>query len=102
MQNKTGLAAVLLALALAGASAANAKPGDAEVEKAIGAASAALKKADSVGFAWRDTGKLIKSAQAAADKGDTAQAMALAEQARKQGESAYQQYLDQRNAGPRF
>ena len=102
MRNKTGLAAVLLVLAAAGAIAANAKPSDADVDKAITAATAALNKADSVGFAWRDTAKMIKSAEAAASKGDTAKAMALAEKARKQGESAYQQYLDQRNAGPSF
>ena len=102
MRNKTGLAAVALVLAATSASAADAKPVDAEVEKAISDATAAFKKADSVGFAWRDTGKMITEAQAAAGKGDAARAMTLAEKARKQGESAYQQYLDQRNAGPRF
>ncbi len=102
MRIKTGLAAVLLVLAAGSTFAADAKPADAAVEKAITDAAAAMKKAESVGFAWRDTGKMIKAAQAAAEKGDTAKAMALAERARKQGESAYQQYLDQRNAGPRF
>ena len=102
MRIKTGLAAVLLVLAAGSTFAADAKPADAAVEQAITDAAAAMKKAEAVGFAWRDTGKMIKAAQAAAEKGDTAKAMALAEQARKQGESAYQQYLDQRNAGPRF
>ncbi len=102
MRIKTGLAAALLVLAAGSTCAADAKPADAAVEKAISDAAAAMKKAESVGFAWRDTGKMIQAAQAAAEKGDTAKAMALAEQARKQGESAYQQYLDQRNAGPRF
>ena len=102
MRNMTGLAALLLFLAAAGPFAANAQAAKADVDKAITQASAALKKADSVGFAWRDTGKLIKEAQAAAEKGDSEKAMALAVAARKQGEAAYQQYLDQRNAGPRF
>ena len=102
MRNKFSLAAVMLALAVASTAAANARPVDAEVQKAISDATVALKKADSVGFAWRDTGKMIKAAEAAAQKGDKAKAMALAEEARRQGESAYQQYLDQRNAGPRF
>ena len=102
MRIKTGLAATLLVSAALTAFATDTKPTEAAVEKAIDDAKAAMKRADSVGFAWRDTGKMIMAAQAAADKGDMARAMELAEQARKQGESAYQQYLDQRNSGPRF
>ena len=88
MRIKTGLAAVLLILAAGSTHAADAKPTDAAVEKAISNATAALKQAESVGFAWRDKGKMIWAARATAEKGDTARAMATAEQPRKQGESA--------------
>lgn len=68
-------------------------------EKAITSADAARKKAASVGGEWRDTGKLIKKARAAAEKGDYEKAVKLANTAKMQGEAGYQQAMDQKDAG---
>ncbi len=61
-------------------------------ELAIKAAKEALKKAEAVGFAWRDTGKLIKKAEEALKKGDEKTALKLANKARFEGEAALRQY----------
>lgn len=63
-------------------------------------ATSAIDKAQSVGFEWRDSRKFLSSADTAAKGGDYTKAMQLAMQAKSQGEMAYQQYLDQKNAGP--
>ena len=65
---------------------------EAEAQQAINAAVAANKKADSVGFEWRDAGKFIKDAQAAAKDGNFDEAVKLANKAKSQGDLAYQQY----------
>jgi hypothetical protein len=62
-----------------------------EALNAIMAAKTANKKAKSVGYEWRDTGKFIKKAQAAADKGDNAKAIKLANKAKTQAELAVKQ-----------
>ena len=62
-----------LALAMAGLSAGSLQAGDvkaAEFSAAIEKAETARKKAASVGGEWRDTGKMIKKAKAAAKNGD--------------------------------
>jgi len=59
---------------------------------AIKAAKEAYKKALAVGYAWRDTGKIIKKAEAALTKGDEEKALKLANKARFQGEAAVRQY----------
>jgi len=97
---KTMSLAAVLALLLSGAAFGSSV--DPAVQRAIQAAIEANERADSVGFQWRDSAKMIKQAEAAAEKGDNATALELAETARKQGELGYQQYLDQRNAGPHF
>jgi hypothetical protein len=81
---------------------AGPQPAAAEVQKAIEEASVAVKKADEVGFAWRDSEKMIKDAKAAQEKGDGATALKLAKKAKTEGDLGYQQYLDQKNAGPRI
>ncbi len=58
---------------------------------AIAAAKAANKKAASVHYEWRDTGKLIKKAEAALKAGNDAEAIKLANKARRQAENAYAQ-----------
>lgn len=68
-------------------------------DAALAAAKAAQKKAASVGGEWRDTGKIIKEAEAEAEKGDFAAAIKLADKARFQGEMGYQQAMSQKNAG---
>lgn len=57
-----------------------------EAAQAIAAAKAAMKKASEAGGLWRDTGKILKKAEAAAAAGDKAKAVKLATQARRQAE----------------
>ncbi len=75
---------------------------DAEVDSAIAEAAAAIEKADSVGFAWRDSNKILKQAKAAAADGDRDTALALAGEAKFQGEAGYAQYEANKDAGPTF
>jgi hypothetical protein len=63
----------------------------AAAEAAIAAAESARKKAASVDGEWRDTGKMIKKAQAALKAGDSAKAIKLAKKAEKQGKLGYEQ-----------
>ncbi len=95
------LAVLFLASVLGSVSCAAQEPkaDAASFEEAVTAAEAARKNAASVGGEWRDTGKLIKKAKAAAEKGEYAKAIELAETARKQGELGYQQAMDQKNIG---
>lgn len=59
---------------------------------AIANAKAEMKKASSLGYLWRDTGKILKKAEAAAKKGDESKAVKLANEARSQAEMAVKQY----------
>lgn len=70
-----------------------------EAEKVIAAAETAQQKAASVGGEWRDTGKIIKQAKAAAKAGDEAKALQLAETAKQQGELGYAQAMAEKDAG---
>jgi chitodextrinase len=90
-----------IALALTGLVAGTAQAGDeaAQFKQTIEKAEASKKKAASVNGEWRDTGKLIKKAQAAAKKGDYANAINLANTAYRQGELGYQQAVEQKDAG---
>lgn len=63
-------------------------------------AEAAVQKSAEIGFEWRDVSKLIGQAKMAAANGDLERAIKLAIQAKRQGELAYQQGLDQQDAGP--
>jgi nucleoid-associated protein YgaU len=60
-------------------------------EQAIADAKSALAEAQSMGVAWRDTGKMIKAAEAALSAGDEAKATELADEARRQSENAMAQ-----------
>lgn len=64
-------------------------------QEAIASAKAALKRAQDEGYAWRDTGDLIKKAEAAAGEGKYDQAIELANEARRQSELAIQQKYDE-------
>ena len=90
-----------IALALTGLGAGSAQAGDdaAQFKQAIEKAEAAKKKAASVKGEWRDTGKIIKKAKAAAKKGDYGKAIKLAHTAYRQGELGHQQAVEQKNAG---
>lgn len=63
-----------------------------ETLKAIDEAKAALSKVEKVGFAWRDTSKLIKKAEEAAKSGSDNVATKYAEEAKVQAELAWEQY----------
>ena len=73
---------------------------DAEAfEQSLQAAKAAQKRAASVKGEWRDTGKLIKKAQAAAKEGNYEKAIKLADEARRQGYLGHRQAINQRDVG---
>lgn len=66
------------------------------------AVASAVKKANSVGGEWRDTGKMMKQAKAAAEKGDFAAANKLLDKAKFQAEVGYQQAMAEKTAGPHY
>jgi len=90
-----------IALALSGLAAGSALASDdaAQFKQAIEKAEMAKKKAASAKGEWRDTGKIIKKAKAAAKKGDYASAIKLANTAYRQGELGYQQAVEQKDVG---
>ena len=59
------------------------------------AADAARKKAASMNYEWRDTGKILKKAKEAAGKGDYKTAEKLATKAKMQGDMAVVQANEQ-------
>lgn len=63
-----------------------------EVTAAINAAQASAAQAAKVQNEWRDTGKLIKKAEAAEKAGDYAKALKLADKANQQGQEAAAQH----------
>jgi hypothetical protein len=73
----------------AGEAAAKASP---EAAAAIASANAAIKAAKANKWIWRDTEKFAKEAQDAADKGDSATAIKLANKAKAEAENAIAQY----------
>lgn len=84
-------AAVVLSLGLLAGCATTPDDNSAAASQAISDAKAANAEAAAMGFEWRDTGKLIKDAQAAFDAGDYDKALALANQAQAQAEEAQRQ-----------
>jgi len=73
-----------------------------DVKSAINAAKAAQKEAASLGFEWRDTGKIIKKAEAAAKNGKNQKAIELANKITQQLASVRKQAAIAKAAGPRF
>lgn len=100
------LGALLLALGgcatNGGGDAGMAANGDADAANAaIKAAEAAIKKSAGANGEWRDAKKkILKSAKAAASKGDYKKAIKLADYAKFQGEMGYEQAMGQKEAGP--
>lgn len=62
-----------------------------DVEQAIAAAKDAHQQADSVGGAWRDTGKMIKKAEQLLGEGQLEKALEIAREAEEQGMLGYLQ-----------
>ena len=94
------LAAVMLTITGCAGLSAPPYPDEDSAAAAIGAANDARKKAASVGGEWRDTGKFIKQAKAAAADGDYEKAIKLANKAKTEGELGYAQAISQKDAGP--
>lgn len=94
--------AALALAAICGLVGTHAYANDAEVDNSIAEAEAAIEKANSVGYAWRDSGKILKSARDAAANGEREQALDLAAQAKFQGEAGYAQFEANKDAGPTF
>ncbi len=67
---------------------------------AISAAKAENKKANRLGFEWRDASKMLKKASALAKAGKTGEAIKLASKAKRQGILAQEQYIFAKGAGP--
>lgn len=65
-------------------------------EAAIAAAETSRKNAASVEGEWRDTGKMIKKAEAAMKEGNFAKAVKLANSAKRQGKYGYEQAVAQK------
>lgn len=66
-----------------------------EATQAIAAAKAAISKAKANNWIWRDTEKFLKQAEKAADSGDNAKAIKMANKAKAQAEDAVKQYQQQ-------
>ena len=69
--------------------------GSMDAEGSIKAAKEALKQADSVGGAWRDTKKMIEKAEKLLQQGKADEAKKLAEEAELQGMLGYMQATSQ-------
>ena len=68
-----------------------------EATAAIANAADAIKMANANDWIWRDTEQFLKEAQAAADAGDNATAIKLANKAKYQAEAAVIQYNHEKN-----
>jgi hypothetical protein len=75
-----------------GSGAAQASKAAPEARQAIQDAADAIAMANKNNWIWRDTEDLLKQAQAAADGGDNAKAVELANKAKYQAEAAIIQY----------
>lgn len=82
---------MLAALLVTGCATKEEEAVGASAEDAIAAAKAANERARQEGYEWRDTGKLIASAEKALAGGDSEKAIKLANQAKRQAENAVEQ-----------
>jgi len=62
-------------------------------------AKAAYSKVDKTGFAWSNSKDMIKNAEKAAADGDYAKASEEAQKALDESNNAWQQYMDNKDAG---
>ncbi|AKH21644.1 hypothetical protein [Sedimenticola thiotaurini] len=99
MKSKIVILMLMLIFGLAAGSttllASDMQANAAAAEDAIAKAEAARKKAASVNGEWRDTGKFIKQAKAAAEAGDYSKAIKLANKAEVEGQLGYEQQVSQ-------
>jgi nucleoid-associated protein YgaU len=85
------ISVAFLSLGLMAGCATTEDDSGSSAEQAISAAKAANADAKAAGYEWRDTGKIIKSAQTALDAGNDEEAIKLANKAQKQAEDALAQ-----------
>lgn len=85
----TGL--ILLLSVILGCASTTEGPTAEDAAAAIAAAKAANAKAAAENYEWRDTGELIKQAETAMNEGKNAEAVNLANKARRQAENAVNQ-----------
>jgi len=99
---KTLLLATSAALFLNACASTPPATSEADASAAISMAEQKTQQARKVNYEWRDTGKIIKQAKAAAKKGDMDDAIKLANKASRQSDNALIQYAEQKNAKPSF
>ena len=102
---KTYTSIALATLLLTGCASSVVEPPKAVADEAtykiaLSDAIISVKKAQKTHFEWRDTTKILKNADKAAQSGDFETAIKLAQQAKKQAELAVLQSEQQKNAGP--
>ena len=95
MRNLSTIVAVMGASLLVACAGNSVSADEQSFNASYEAADAARKKAASMNYEWRDTGKMLKKAKEAAGKGDYATAEKLANKARMQGEMAVAQAKEQ-------
>jgi len=76
---------------MVGCAGTTEEAGGVSAADAIAAAKAANKRAKDADYEWRDTGKMIKKAEKALAAGNDAEAIKLANKARRQAENALKQ-----------
>ncbi len=91
MMKQIALGAALMASSLMVMAADPAQ----DFKKGYDAAEAARARAGKAGGEWRDTKKVLEKAKVAADKGDFAKGIKLANKAKFQADTGYQQAVDQ-------
>ena len=89
----------LFSAAIFSTSGALLASGQADYEKALSNAKAEQEAAQAVGGEWRDTGKTLKKAEAAAKEGNYGVATKLASKAEFQSKIGQEQAKSQVNAG---
>jgi type II secretory pathway pseudopilin PulG len=98
MMKKKQLKGIIAAAMMISIISTYALAGDQQsAQAAIAAAETAQKNAASVDGEWRDTGKMIKQAQAAMKKGNFDEAVKLANKAERQGKYGYEQAVSQKD-----
>lgn len=97
-----GLVFSISAVAITGCSSAKTSASSSEASQAIAAAKKAQKDTSSIGFEWRDTGKMIKKAEKLAKEGKDKEAIKIANSVVMQSKVAMKQAEVAKTAGPRF
>ncbi len=98
MRNLSTIVAVMGASLLVACAGNSVSADEQSFNASYEAADAARKKAASMNYEWRDTGKMLKKAKEAAGKGDYETAEKIAKKAEMQGKMAVAQAEEQEQA----